>query len=178
MFSQHRAARFAAVGGALLLAASLAGCGSISSLLGGAERDAETDEVTESGTESVFDIKVGDCLLEPDATGDEIYDIEIVPCADPHDYEFYYEYSLDLGEEWPGDAAIEEDAGPRCDAEFEKFVGVPFQESEALWYSYYSPSAESWADGDDVIQCIVFEASDPNGMEVVQVEGSLEGAAR
>ncbi|WP_110588986.1 septum formation family protein [Microbacterium suaedae] len=178
MFSRPRALRIAAAGGALLLASSLAGCINVSSLLGGAERDSETGEVQEGGTESVFDVQVGDCFLEPDTSGDEIFDIEVVPCAEPHDYEMYYEYTLDLGEEWPGDAAISDDALQRCDAEFEAFVGVPFQNSATLWFSYYSPGEESWAAGDDVIQCVIYEASDENGQQVVQVEGSLEGAAR
>lgn len=174
-----RPARAAAViGGVALLAASLTGCGSIGSLFGGAERDAETDEVTAGGNESVFDIQVGDCLLQPESTSEEIEQVEVVPCADPHDYEFFHEYELDLGDEWPGEQAIWDDADVTCHDRFETFVGVPFEESEALWYNYYSPTELSWNDGDRLIQCLVYEASDDQGQLVVEVEGTLENAQR
>lgn len=158
--------------------ATLTGCGTIDSLFGGAQRDEGTNEVTEGGTESVFDIAEGDCLTEPDSTGEEVYDVEVVPCSEPHDYELYHEFSLDAGETLPGSDAIDEEAQTTCAKEFEKFVGVAFSESKSLWYSYYSPTEASWDQGDDLIQCLVYEASDDAGEKLVQVEGTLEGSKR
>lgn len=182
----HRASRttrlVSVVAGTILAATTLAGCGQINSLLGGSQRDADTQEVTEEGTDSVFDIQVGDCLLEPEgagSTGTEVYDINVVPCADTHDYEFYHEFDLSSDDDaWPGDDAIAEQADPGCYDSFETFVGVPFDESATLWYTYYSPTSQSWDEGDRAIQCMVYEASDDQGVAVAQVEGSLEGAAR
>lgn len=180
MHSASRAARLAAVtSAAVVVAGLLAGCGSISSLLGGAERDADTGEVTDGGTESVFDIEVGDCLLEPEAENDEVIDIAVVPCDETHDYEFFYEYDLDLGEEYPGEDAIAEDANAACAGDaFEEFVGVSFDESASLWPTYYYPQPESWKQGDRTIQCLLYESSDDDGAAVVQVEGTLEGSKR
>ncbi|WP_051172130.1 septum formation family protein [Microbacterium indicum] len=180
--TRSRAARATAVvAGALLIGGSLAGCASIQSLIGGAERDEDSGEVTESGTESVFDIQVGDCLQEPDAAGadgTEVSDIEVVPCSDEHDYEYYYEYDLDLGDDFPGQTAIQEDADPKCQAAFADFAGIDFNESASLWYTYYSPTEQTWSTGDRQIQCLIYEASDDMGQTVVPVTGSLAGAAR
>ncbi|HLT68318.1 MAG TPA: septum formation family protein [Microbacterium sp.] len=174
MILRTRTARALFVGGALAAAASLAGCGQISSLLGGAERDSETNQVTEAGTDSVFDIQVGDCMAEPE--GDQVYDVDVVPCTEEHDYEFYYAYDLDLGDEFPTDETLSADADQKCYDAFTDFVGIPFEESAALYYSYYSPSPESWADGDREIQCLVYEGDDTG--TAVPITGSLKGSKR
>lgn len=182
MILRSRTARvLAAAGGTLLIASGLAGCAQVEDLVrgGGAERDAETSEVTESGTESVFDIEVGDCLKEPEGTGQQVTDVEVIPCSDEHDYEVYYAYSVDdLGEEWPGEEAITADGDAKCNEQFASFVGVPFDQSASLWYTYYTPTQQSWSGGDTLVQCLVYEASDQNGMELTPVTGSLEGANR
>jgi hypothetical protein len=163
-------------GTAALVAFSLAGCAGLSIPVGGATRDDETQEVTEGGTESVFEISVGDCLLEPD--GQEVFDVEAVPCAEPHEYEVYHEFEVDLGDEWPGTEAIGTAADEGCHPEFEAFTGIAFEESATLWYTAFTPLEASWAQGDRVVQWIVYEASDDAGMTIVPVEGSLKGAAR
>jgi len=165
--------------GTILAATALAGCGQISSLVGGAQRDADTHEVTEEGTDSVFDIRVGDCLQEPDASSDEVTDVTVVPCDGAHDYELYDEFDLTTDDDqWPGMEQLSADADGGCYDAFETFVGVPFDESESLWYTYYHPTEQSWAEGDRAIQCLIYEASDSRGMNLTPVEGSLEGAAR
>ncbi|WP_261163886.1 septum formation family protein [Microbacterium sp. Marseille-Q6965] len=176
--SRPRTTRLAlAAGAAALVAASLTGCsGLVTPVGGGATRDEESQEVTEAGTESVFEITVGDCLLEPD--GEEVFDVEAVPCAEAHDYEVYHEFEVDLGDEWPGEEAIGTAADEGCYAEFENFAGISFEESASLWYTAFTPLEASWADGDRLVQCIIYEASDDSGMEIAQVEGSLAGAAR
>jgi hypothetical protein len=175
MILRTRTTRTLLVGGALLAATSLAGCGQISSLLGGSQRDSETNEVTEAGTDSVFDIQVGDCMAEPE--GDEVFDVDVVPCSEEHEYEFYYEYELDLGDDYAtASAEMDADADQKCYDAFADFVGIPFEESASLYYSYYVPSVESWADGDRQIQCMVLEG-DENG-NVVPVTGSLKGSKR
>lgn len=164
--------------GAILFAtASIAGCSAVSDLLdsGGAQRDEETNEVTEEGTDSVFEISVGDCLLEPD--GEEVSDVTVVPCDQPHDYEFFHEFDLPEGE-WPGNEAVWEQANAGCEAEFENFAGIAFQDSATLWYNNFTPTEGTWGDGDRLVQCLIYEASDEQGQEIVQVTGTLAGAAR
>ena len=175
MTLRNRTARILIVGGALLAASTLAGCGQISSLLGGSQRDSETNEVTEAGTDSVFDIQVGDCMAEPE--GDEVIDVEVVPCSEEHEYEFYYAYDLDLGDDYATAVGkMDADADEKCYAAFEDFVGIPFEDSASLYYSYYVPSAESWANGDREIQCMVLEADETGA--AVPITGSVKGSKR
>ena len=175
MILRTRTARTLLVGGALLAATTLAGCGQISSLLGGSQRDSETNEVTEAGTDSVFDIQVGDCMAEP--TEDTVTDVEVVPCSEEHEYEFYYEYELGLGDDYATAAGqIDADADQKCYDAFTDFVGISFEESASLYYNYYVPSSESWAEGDRQIQCMVLEADESGN--VIPVTGSLKGSKR
>ncbi|GGF30023.1 hypothetical protein GCM10010922_01240 [Microbacterium sorbitolivorans] len=175
MILRTRTARTLLMGGALLAATSLAGCGQISSLLGGSQRDSETNEVTEAGTDSVFDIQVGDCMAEP--TEDTVTDVEVVPCSEEHDYEFYYEYELDLGDDYAtANAQIDDDASQKCYDAFTDFVGIPVEESASLTFSYYVPSLQSWGDGDRQIQCMVLEVDENN--DIVPVTGTLKGSKR
>jgi len=166
-----------ATGAAIFATASLVGCSGVGDILegDGAQRDEETNEVTEEGTDSVFDIALGDCILEPD--GEQISDVTVVPCSDPHDYELYYEFELPDGE-YPGDQAVSDQAAAECEAQFEPFAGIAFNDSATLWYNFFSPTTNSWSDGDRLIQCLIYEASDDQGQEIVQVTGTLEGAAR
>lgn len=71
---------------ALTAAFLLSGCtASVGDLTGGdtAVRDEDSGEVTESGQADVFTLSVGDCLDEQ--TGEEISDVPLVPCSEPHD---------------------------------------------------------------------------------------------
>ncbi len=129
-----------------------------------------------SGT-SVYDVTVGDCLMQPEDAS-EVTSVEVVDCAQPHDYELYAEFEVDMADSWPGTDAIADAADLGCYDAFGDFVGVPYEESE-LFYMYYSPSQESWEQDDDrLIQCLVFEASDDFGADVVSGVGTLAGAER
>lgn len=161
----------AALGGAaaLALALGLTGCSAISSLLGGSgaaapDRDDE-GAVATSATADVFEMAVGDCLNEP--TGTEVYEVEFVPCDQPHDYEVFAEQTLPDGD-YPTD--VDTQAETFCVAEFETFIGVPYEES-TISVTWFTPTAESWESGDQLVSCIV---TDPAG----QSTGSLAGAAR
>jgi hypothetical protein len=157
----------ALVGAALLLA----GCSQITDLFGGpqAVRDAQSGEVTDAGQMDVFTLSVGDCLNDTGST-DEVFDVPVVPCSDPHDYEVYYDYTLPSGE-YPGEEAVFAAAEADCPAQFESFVGLPYDES-TLIFSYYVPTAESWAgQGDRVVSCLIGDGAG-------QVTGTLAGSGR
>ena len=74
------------------------------------------------------------------------------------------------GDEFPGADEVKAQAETECTSEFNTFVGVDYNVS-ALSYSYYYPTAESWAQGDREIICLI---DDPAG----QTTGTLKGAAR
>jgi hypothetical protein len=117
----------------------------------------------------VFTIAVGDCLNDGGAEG-EISSVPIIECDEPHDTEVFDRIILDDGE-YPGKEAVIAKANAACESAFDSFVGIAYAES-AFDFSYYYPTAASWATGDREILCLIF---DPAG----KIEtGSLSGVAR
>lgn len=148
----------------------LGGCSALESITGAgsAARDADTQEVTEAGDAGVFTVRVGDCYN--DTEGTEVSDVPVVPCAEPHDNEIYYTFTMPAGE-WPGDEAIAAAAEEQCGAQFDAFVGLAYAESALDWYPI-TPLESGWNEIDDrEIICAVW---DPAG----QVTGTLAGVAR
>lgn len=161
----------ALAGSAVALSVALTGCSALNGILGGgagdADRDEETGQVTESANIDIFALKVGDCMME--APSGLLEDIDVVPCAEPHDQEVYYEITMDDGEysEEAVDTASQDCIGEA----YTNFVGVAFDASVLDVYPI-TPTQQTWDElNDRVVQCVI---SDPAG----QVEGSLEGAAR
>ncbi len=161
----------ALAGSAVALSVALTGCSALNGILGGgagdADRDEETGQVTESANIDIFALKVGDCMME--APSGLLEDIDVVPCAEPHDQEVFYEITMDDGDfsEEAVDAASQECIG---DA-YASFVGVAYEASTLEVYPI-TPTQQTWDElNDRVVQCVI---SDPAG----QIEGSLEGAAR
>jgi len=148
----------------------LTGCSVVDDLLGGnsAVRDPENTEITEGGDLDVFTLKIGDCFN--DTTSTTVSELPVVPCADPHDNEIYFEVAMPEGE-FPGDDAVTAAADENCLAQFEAFAGIAYDAS-VLDYSYLTPTDGSWDNnGDRLIQCLIYDPS-------AQVQGTLRGAAR
>lgn len=165
-------ARIALAVAVVATSAALSGCSVLNQFLPSSQpvRDAETGEVTEEVENAdVFAIRVGDCLntADLDAT-DEISDVPIVPCDQPHDDEVYFAFTLD-GETYDEDA-ITAEADSTCIAEFETFIGLAHDSSELEFWPMY-PTQGSWDGGDREVLCIAW---DPAG----QVTGTLADAAR
>jgi hypothetical protein len=159
---------FAVVAVASVLA--LGGCSAIQGIFGGetVARDSETQEITEAGTADVFALNVGDCINDVDA--EEVTEVPAVPCDEPHDNEIYYEFSMPDGE-FPGDEATMAAAEEQCAPEFDKFVGLAYEESVLDWFPY-TPTEGSWTEGGDrLVQCVIYEPQ-------VRTSGSLAGVAR
>ncbi|KUP96121.1 septum formation family protein [Thermobifida cellulosilytica] len=164
-----------------IAAATLAvsGCGLLLNR-GGNALDQTLDELEQnldelenpSGTteEDVFNIGVGDCFPSEETQAEgEVSTVQTVPCSEPHDGEAYAAGDMPDGD-FPGEVEIQNFADDFCITEFDLFVGVSYEQSE-LDFTYYYPTAESWASGDREILCVVY---DPAG----DVTGTLEGAAR
>lgn len=166
-----RTVRAVAIGGAALaLMFSLSGCSFIDGLTSGS--DANRDEqgnVQEQENIDVFSLKLGDCKMADDTTGD-IMDVDVVPCDEPHDEEVFFEYTMDKGEYDP--VAVQNAGEETCYGQnFTDFVGVAWDDSTLdVWY--LSPNQQSWEDANDrLIQCII---SDPAG----QTTGSLKDSKK
>lgn len=161
-------------GRALAVAATatllLSGCSLLGGLTNQTLRDDDGTVVEGNDDASAFDVAVGDCLGEPDGTGDVVETVPILPCTESHTYEAYSAFQIDDGD-FPGLDAITAQADQGCVDAFEDFVGVSY-ESSMLEFTYYYPTEESWNGlGDREVLCLVF---DPAG----DVTGSLEAAGR
>jgi hypothetical protein len=157
----------------------LTGCGALNDFLsdGDAPRDEPGGEITASADADAFEILTGDCIdLEAldgygDAAEGEEYEVEtvpVVPCAEPHTGEVYAELVM-KADKYPGDEGMSKKFDEWCYAEFEKFVGLSYDESKYGYTGFY-PTQETWEQLDDrTLQCIV-SSEEP-------VEGSLKGVA-
>jgi Septum formation len=158
----------------------LTGCGAILDGItsgGDAPRDEPGGEITASAEADAFEILKGDCidLLALDGYGDspegdefEVESVPVVPCAEPHTGEVYAELVME-GNEFPGAEAMAKKFDEWCYAEFEKFVGLSYDES-VYGYTGFYPTQETWDQLDDrTLQCIV-SSEEP-------VTDSLKGVA-
>lgn len=141
----------------LTIAAGLGAALTLSACSGddGPSRDDE-GTVTETQEASAFEIEEGDCILE--ATATEVFDVDFVPCSEPHDFEAYHVYDLDH-DEFPGSAALEDEIFDACFTAFEDFVG-PNWESTELDLTWFEPTQGSWNEGDREVACFVVDLSD------------------
>jgi hypothetical protein len=124
-----------------MAAGVVAGC---SLLADEVERDDEGAVVAPGEVESL-DLRVGDCFDDPGA--DRVTTVDVVPCDHSHDYEVFHIFELEDGA-YPGEPAIRQGWTAGCLAEFEDFVGKPFDVSE-IEISGIHPTTETWADIDD-----------------------------
>jgi hypothetical protein len=122
------------------------------------------EESVETGNTLLGDLEVGDCFADiPEVEEEVIYrSIDTVSCSEPHGAEIYAVVGLPEGD-FPGDEAVLVQAVEVCGAEFEGFVGLPYEES-VLEFSYLYPTEESWDAGDRSVTCSVVDlAGDTTG---------------
>ena len=98
-----------------------------------------------------------------------IFSVQTLPCSEPHSEEVYAAVNLPEGD-FPGTEAMNAQADELCAAEFESFVGLPYEES-VLYLTYLTPTREGWSEGDHEVVGSVY---DPEG----EVSGSLRGVER
>lgn len=144
---------------------------------GGTKLDAplpRDDGPRQAGTETaLYDLEVGDCFDEPGgATADELIGfVRVLPCDQGHELELISVVVVAAPDPaYPGDTAIEERA-EECLSRFATYLDIPYDDSR-YDSSYYSPTEESWSQGDRTIFCMV---ADPDGE---QLSESVKGIAR
>jgi hypothetical protein len=160
----------AVVGAFLALAVSLV-VGMVSAaaedrgLLSGSDERPPTDSSAIEGAEMVpfAELEVGDCIpLFDYGDEEEISEVPVVPCDLPHTDEVYFIFDLEDGE-FPGADVVEEAAWDRCLTEFERFVGVSYEDSALDFYPYW-PTEGSWIGADDrTVQCVAVSYDDVTG---------------
>lgn len=114
----------------------------------------------------------GDCILDPGAA--QVVDVDRVDCATPHEFEVIGMATL-TGSAFPGDAQVVADARVACEPVFASYVGEPYEDSP--WFiNVFTPTAETWAEGERTVTCLVFQFDE--NLEIRKVTGSVAGAGR
>lgn len=122
--------------------------------------------------EGYFVLEVGDCFNDglADGAGD-VLEPRAIDCAQPHTAEVFHVATLPDGD-FPGDAAVRDQAQELCLAQFAGYVGLPFEQS-VLNASFLGPVEDTWAAGDREVVCYLTGATPGE-----QLSGSQRGANR
>ena len=110
------------------------------------------------GEGSVFGLSEGECFDDPEVTQD-VREVPLVPCDQPHDNEVFATFDLDDGE-FPGGEVVEEQALEGCTEAFPEGVAERYDDTQ-LVIGVFTPSADSWDGGDREVVCFL---SSPDGM--------------
>ena len=133
-----------------------------------APRD-QTGAITASAAAAdAFDIRAGDCLNEP--ASDEFATVEAVPCSEPHQLEAFHLFTVEQASFPKDEASWDGIIFPVCDPAYAGYIGRAYQDSE-LEYHYFTPTKDSWSQGDREVVCIVYGAED-------RTTGSFKGSNR
>ena len=123
---------------------------------------------------NVFDLAEGDCYNYDEDESEEVADVDLVPCDEPHQYEVYAVLSFEEapGVPFPGTTRVSDAAGNLCLEHFDEFVGLSYSDS-LLDITTLFPTRDSWEDVDDrEIICSLYD------LEEFYMEGSMRGSGR
>ena len=107
----------------------------------------------DAGPVPVGDLAVGDCFDDVAAGLNEVEEVPVVPCEGPHANEVFALLEQP-GQEFPGEEEMGSLAGEGCYAAFEDYVGAPVETSTLTAFPI-APTAESWAQGDREVVCVL-----------------------
>lgn len=101
----------------------------------------------------VLELELGQCITQAAGEG-QVQSLETVDCAAPHVGEVYSLPQVPDGD-FPGEQPLQSQAEQVCAGqEFQNYVGLDYQSSEFA-ITYLVPSADTWANGDREIVCIL-----------------------
>jgi hypothetical protein len=132
-----------------------------------ARRDG-SGQVTDGGTLSVTDLRVGDCFDAGDET--TISDVDAIPCNEAHPYQVFHVQDHPTAS-YPTDAEFSAIFESVCVGPFETFVGMSYV-SSALYADMITPSEESFDDGDREYVCVLYDPANE------ALTSTMEGARR
>ena len=121
----------------------------------------ETEGTNSRETEGTLvdypDLKAGDCV--EDMESEENLDLLVVSCKEPHTDEVIATFTLPQGK-WPGAKKVDQLGWRGCASQFERYVGVPPEDSSLELYNI-TPLKIDW-DYDRLVVCTVAEGFEPN----------------
>lgn len=103
------------------------------------------------GKTSAFELEVGQCFNTGDVEG--VAEVALLDCATAHDAEVFHLQDIP-GDDFPGDVAVRQFADEACNAAFQGYVGSAYEGSRLL-ISYLFPTAQTWAEGDHEVVCLL-----------------------
>jgi hypothetical protein len=109
---------------------------------------------------------VGECFTPPDGRDPDDAVFAVVGCDAPHAGEVVARVALAdvpaTDGSYPGDEEVRVAAVDACVAPFETYVGIAYAQSRYTLQPIV-PSAESWADGDRAVVCVVVQLGPATG---------------
>jgi putative regulator of septum formation len=103
---------------------------------------------------AVYRLRPGDCV---DSGGNGL-SFTLLSCSQPHNAEVFATFAL-TGSSWPGDAAVQQDAGNGCADRLGAYLN-PQLANAGLAQEYIYPNKSAWQDGERSVVC---EVSSPTG---------------
>ena len=104
-------------------------------------------------------LRVGDCIEQPDLNADVTSGLLVVNCGIPHWGQLYEIDSLPAGD-FPGDDEAATLVGEACGSD-EAIGNLVSDIPVDLFIWYYWPSESSWLDGDRSYDCLVYSNDGP-----------------
>ena len=114
-------------------------------------------------------LRAGDCT-GPLELGSDVGFPAQVSCEEEHHGEVFHAFTLE-GIDTYDVARIEDAVFFACDAAFEEYVGLPWDQSAWGDYVFYGPNEDGFSGGEREFVCI---AEDPEGAKVGSIAGSAE----
>jgi hypothetical protein len=107
------------------------------------------------------DLKVGDCFDVPSAQSTGVLGVERHPCTEAHTAEVFalITYPAVVAATYPADTAFDTFAAAQCQAAFQTYTGVPFQQATSLGGGFLWPASDGWSNGDRTVTCYLEGAS-------------------
>lgn len=115
---------------------------------------------------NVFELSVGDCFDDNLDFSEEVSDLPLIDCSEPHDNEIYAIHTM-TDVSYPGLEATGAMADEWCIGDFESFVEVSYDVSE-LDIGWLAPTDESWSGGDREIVCFLYR------LDLEKMTGTME----
>ncbi|SDK94065.1 DUF4190 domain-containing protein [Streptomyces indicus] len=117
--------------------------------------DGFRDGVKDAQKEQIASPDKGECFNAPGGELEGLtYELDVVPCSEPHDGEAFGSFELDHSE-FPGQRKIDDLANDKCGAMVEDYVGDIDATPEDTFIFFYSPTQQSWRLGDREVTCIL-----------------------
>ncbi len=115
---------------------------------------------------SVLKLDVGTCFDDPE-TFDQVEDVPVVDCDDPHDNEVIANHDL-MGDDYPGQEQVENRATQICYDRFSDYLGISY-EASMYEIGWLFPTQETWAAGDREVICFAYD------LALEKITGSING---